>query len=343
MTAAGPVPLLSKPSPMLSSVTAKNRRNDKIMGALPDPMPWAAIAGPWAHAEDSLARLDQTLAMSDVRDAWVARADVAEAAASVWLDGGAVAIEDLVLHDADTASSLPTPALFKARSVLLARRTLERPAPADVLTVPGILELHGRRRRQEAALTEGDPGAADRIAAWLRLTADLASLPALPAAVLAFHAWSADPPVRHGGGVLGRLLIPVMLRARGKTRHHALAFAVGLQTVWPRPRRGTPPERGIADILDAIANAAAHGLEAHHRLMLAKTALARPLAGRRRSSHLAALAALILRHPVISAPMAARHLGLSQRGATLLIDALVRAGCVRERTGRTRYRAFSLS
>ena len=322
-------------------------RIDKSMGALRDSMPWPAIAGPWEHAEDRLARLDQTLAMSDVRDAWTARADVAEAAASAWLDGAAVAIEDLVLHDADTASSLPTPALFKARSVLLARRTLDRRVPADVLSVPGILGLHGRRRRQEASLAEQDPGAAERIGTWLRLTGatltgDLASLPGLPAAALAFYLWSADPPVRHGGGMLGRLLIPVMLRARGKTRHHTLAFALGLQTLWPRPRRGTPPEKGIADILEAIGNAAMHGLEAHHRLMLARTALARPLAGRRSSSRLAALAALLLRHPVISAPMAARQLGLSQRGATLLIDELVRAGCVRERTGRTRYRAFSL-
>jgi hypothetical protein len=313
------------------------------MGPLPGSIPWAAIAAPWAHAEDSLARLDQSLAMSEVRDAWVARANMAEAAASVWLDGAAVAIEDLVLHDADTASSLPTPALFKARSVLLARRTLERRAPAEVLSVQGILELHGRRRRQEAAKPNRDSGAAERIAAWLRLAADLASLPSLPAAALAFQAWSADPPVDQGGGVLGRLLIPVMLRARGKTRHHALAFAIGLQTVWPRPRRAAPPEKAMADILDAIGSAAVHGLEAHRHLMLAKTALARPLAGRRRSSRLAALAALLLRYPVISAPMAARQLGLSQRGVSLLIDELVQAGCVRERTGRTRYRAFSLS
>src|SRR5512134_1206343 len=98
------------------------------MYRLPDPMPWAALAGPWAHAEDSLARLDQTLAMSAVPDAWTSRADLAEAAAA-WLDGAAVAIEDLVLHDAETAPSLPTLALFKARSVLLARRALARRAP----------------------------------------------------------------------------------------------------------------------------------------------------------------------------------------------------------------------
>ncbi|MGZ9033640.1 MAG: hypothetical protein ACXW25_04410, partial [Rhodospirillales bacterium] len=79
------------------------------MYLLPDPMPWALLAGPWAHAEENLARLDQTLAMSEVAEAWTARADLAEAAAAAWLDGAAVALEDLVLHDADTAPSLPTP------------------------------------------------------------------------------------------------------------------------------------------------------------------------------------------------------------------------------------------
>ena len=323
------------------------------MAALPCPMPWAAVAGPWERAENSLARLDQTLAMSALAPAWSARADLAEAAASAWLDGAAVPLEDLVLHDADTSPHLPTPALFKARSILLARRALERRAPADVLSVVGILELYGRRQDQEDGERlsrengqEGEDGreghVEQRLAAWLRLVADLGALPALPAAALAFHAWTAEPPVRRGGGVLGRLLIPVMLRARGKTRHHALIFATGLQKAWPHPRRAAPLASGITAILEAIAAAAAHGLEVHHRLMLAKAALARPLAGRRSSSHLAALAELLLRYPLISAPMAARHLGLSLRGATLLIEELVRAGCVCERTGRTRYRAFSV-
>ena len=336
---------------MISSVMFVTERKKKTMVALPMSMPWAAVAGSWEDAENGLARLDQTLGMSALAPAWTARTDLGEAVASAWLDGAAVPLEDLVLHDADTSPRLPTPALFKARSILLARRALDRRAPADVLSVAGILALHARRQGQESGdrhPPEGDHNGdhdgdeEDRIAAWLRLIADLGALPALPAAALAFHAWTAEPPVRGGGDALGRLLIPVMLRARGNTRHHTLIFATGLQKVWPRPRRGTPFASGIGDILEAIAHAAAHGLEAHHRLVLAKTALARPLAGRRSSSHLAALADLLLGHPLISAPMAARHLGLSLRGTTLLIEELMRAGCVCERTGRARYRAFSI-
>lgn len=323
------------------------------MNPLPVPIPWPALAGPWERAENALARLDQTLAVSALASAWRARATLAEAVASAWLDGAAVALEDLVLHDADTSPRLPTPALFKARSVLLARRALDRRAPAEVLSVTGILALHGRRRRQQTddprcraedcrADDREEGPEEDRIAGWLRLLAALEDVPALPAAALAFRAWSADPPVRQGHGVLGRLLIPVMLSARGKTRHHALTFATGLQRIWPCPRRGIPLESQLAAILDAVMHAADHGLEAHRRLTLAKSALARPLAGRRASSRLAALAELFLEQPLVSAPMAARHLGVSLRGATGLIAELVDAGCVYERTGRARYRAFSL-
>lgn len=327
--------------------SAKGNRMDSL------PVPWSPLVGPWERAENALARLDQSLAAGALAAAWGARASLAEAAASAWLDGAAVPLEDLVLHDADTSPRLPSPALFKARSVLLARRALARRTPAEVLTVAGILALHRRRRHPEEneegekaergrSAGEGRGDAEQRLAAWLRRVADLDSVPALPAAAVAFQAWCADPPVTHGHGILGRLLIPVMLHARGKTRHHTLTFATGLQQVWPGPRRGTPIESQLAAILDAITAAAVHGLEAHRRLIVAKHALARPLAGRRSSSRLAALAELLLEQPLVSAPMAARHLGLSLRGATLLIEELVRAGCVVERTGRSRYRAFSL-
>jgi hypothetical protein len=39
----------------------------------PDPeMPWRAIAAPLARAEDALARLDERLSRSPVRDGWIA-------------------------------------------------------------------------------------------------------------------------------------------------------------------------------------------------------------------------------------------------------------------------------
>ena len=39
---------------------------------IPDPLPWAQLAGPLAAAEDALARLDERLAKSPIREGWIA-------------------------------------------------------------------------------------------------------------------------------------------------------------------------------------------------------------------------------------------------------------------------------
>src|SRR5260221_12370548 len=54
---------------------------------IPDPLPWAQLAGPLAAAEDALARLDERLAKSPIRDGWVARTHYTDACASLWLEG----------------------------------------------------------------------------------------------------------------------------------------------------------------------------------------------------------------------------------------------------------------
>jgi hypothetical protein len=38
--------------------------------AIPDPLPWSALAEPLAAAEDALARLDERLGMSPIRKGW---------------------------------------------------------------------------------------------------------------------------------------------------------------------------------------------------------------------------------------------------------------------------------
>ncbi|MCC8977027.1 hypothetical protein H8B01_42935, partial [Bradyrhizobium sp. Cham227] len=67
---------------------------------IPNPLPWSQIAGPLAAAEDALARLDERLAKSPIRDGWTSRTHFSDAAACLWLEGELVHLEDLVLHDA---------------------------------------------------------------------------------------------------------------------------------------------------------------------------------------------------------------------------------------------------
>jgi hypothetical protein len=110
----------------------------------------------WEPAEEALARLDQALAGSALKGAWLARADFEEAAASLWIEGELVPFEDLVLDDASTNARTPTHQLSHARAVLLNRRSLARQGPRAALTLPGILALQERRERLEGPSPEAE-------------------------------------------------------------------------------------------------------------------------------------------------------------------------------------------
>jgi hypothetical protein len=110
-----------------------------------DPLPWATLAAPMATAEDALARLDERLAKSPIRDGWIARTHFADAAACLWLEGELVHLEDLVLHDAGMDVRAPTHELTRARVVLNARRHIIERKPGWALSPAGLASLRGRK------------------------------------------------------------------------------------------------------------------------------------------------------------------------------------------------------
>ncbi|MGX9394120.1 RHE_PE00001 family protein (plasmid) [Nitrobacteraceae bacterium UC4446_H13] len=125
---------------------------------IPDPLPWVTIAGPLAAAEDSLARLDERLAKSPIREGFVARTHFADACASLWLEGELVHLDDLVLHDADMDIRTPTHELTRAHAVLRARRRIADAKPAWALSAAGLAGLRGRggRGREEEEQSDRD-------------------------------------------------------------------------------------------------------------------------------------------------------------------------------------------
>src|ERR1700688_1555837 len=82
----------------------------------PDPLPGSQLAGPLAAAEDALARLDERLAKSPIREGWVERTHYTDACASLCLEGELVHLEDLVLHDAGMDIRAPTHELTRAHA-----------------------------------------------------------------------------------------------------------------------------------------------------------------------------------------------------------------------------------
>ncbi|MCO5079701.1 MULTISPECIES: RHE_PE00001 family protein [Hyphomicrobiales] len=111
---------------------------------IPDPLPWTHIAGRLAAAEDALARLDERLAKSPIRDGWIARTHFTDACASLWLEGELVHLDDLVLHDAGMDIRAPTHELTRAHAVLRTRRRIAAANPDWALSAAGLAGLRGR-------------------------------------------------------------------------------------------------------------------------------------------------------------------------------------------------------
>src|SRR5271166_5175919 len=89
-------------------------------------LPWPRMAAPLAMAEDALARLDERLRTSPIREGFIARTHFLDACASLWLEGELVHLEDLVLHDAEKDVRSPTHELTRSHAVLRARRRRAR-------------------------------------------------------------------------------------------------------------------------------------------------------------------------------------------------------------------------
>ena len=200
--------------------------------------------------------------------------------------------------------------------------------------------LAGATLRQEARdplVYDLDWNEENRLADWRAVVAETAALPPVVAAALALDAWEQIAPLQHSPW-LGRLLIPALLRARGKTKAHLVCLAVGLRAV-PRDRRraGDQTARLVA-FVDALAAAAEAGLKEHERWAAARTLLARKLTGRRATSRLPALVDYVMTRPIVSAGMIAEELRITPRAAQNLVADLG----LREATGRGRYRAWGV-
>ncbi|CAD5291782.1 conserved hypothetical protein [Bosea sp. 62] len=122
---------------------------------IPNPLHWSDIAGPLAAAEDALARLDERLAKSPIRDGWIARTHFSDACATLWLEGELVHIDDLVLHDARMDVRAPTHELTRAHAVLRMRRRIAGADPDWALSPAGLAVLRGGRAANDPARGRG--------------------------------------------------------------------------------------------------------------------------------------------------------------------------------------------
>lgn len=95
--------------------------------------------------EDAVARLDERLRGSIIRDGWTARTHFADTISSLALDGELVQLDDLVLHDSRLDVRAPSPELTCAHALLRLRRRIAGMDPQSTATAAGIAALIGRR------------------------------------------------------------------------------------------------------------------------------------------------------------------------------------------------------
>ena len=123
---------------------------------IPDPLPWTALASPLAAAEDSVARRDERLGASLIREGWISRTHVMDACASLGLQGALVHLEDLVRHDAAMDLRAPTHDLTRAHAVLRTRRRIAAAEPSWATSPAGLAALsQGRTERGGGASGAG--------------------------------------------------------------------------------------------------------------------------------------------------------------------------------------------
>ncbi|MBM3624356.1 MAG: DUF1612 domain-containing protein, partial [Alphaproteobacteria bacterium] len=178
-----------------------------------------------------------------------------------------------------------------------------------------------------------------RLAEWRDRLDETLTLPPLIAAGLALDAWEEIEPLQHRAW-LGPLLVSAHLRVRGKTRNHLIALHAGLRAAKYRCARQHDRTTRLTRFAETIATMAEADRKELDRLTLAREILMRKSSGRRANSKLPQLVDFLLRSPIVSVPLVAKELDVSQQAATAMINDL--SSNLRELTGRGRYRAWAL-
>lgn len=133
------------------------------MGYNFEHVPLQALLPAIGRAEDQLARLDEQVRRSPAGQGFVERGHFFDVAASMWVGGELVHVEDLVLHDARMDVRAPTHELTIAHRILRARRRIAGAKADWAVSDAGIGALTGYEDRDQQS-GEGD-GAAPTVEA----------------------------------------------------------------------------------------------------------------------------------------------------------------------------------
>jgi hypothetical protein len=127
------------------------------MGYTIESLPLQTLLPAIGRAEDQLARLDEYVRRSPVGEGFIERGHFFDAAASMWVGGELVHVEDLVLHDERMDARTPTHELTIAHRILGARRRIAGNKAGWAVSDAGIGALTGYDDQDRASEGKGSP------------------------------------------------------------------------------------------------------------------------------------------------------------------------------------------
>lgn len=318
--------------------------------SIPDNPLDSAILQPFLAADDCLSRLDERARGSALNGPWNSRLLYRNACAAMHAQGCLVYLEDLVLLDGLAFYGRMYPELSAALGILKlwqkalqgnAAALLAAPMPGEA---PRALAWDGSGER--AASNDRpdffyDPAwdGAERLSRWRATWRATAPLPPLLAAAVAWDAWNMMSPEQQGPW-RAPLLAALVLRARGKTKHHLLPLDSGQKLVHRRWSAADSQSERLQTFLEIATAASKLASTEMSCLESAMERMSLGLRSMRKHSHLAELIELMIAKPLVSIPMAGKALRISKQALRTLIPKL--GSTPREISGRKRYRYWTV-
>jgi hypothetical protein len=312
-----------------------------MLYSIPSPLPLEPLLGPLLQAEDALARFDERLHHSPLAEGFRERILFHEICAEQKLEGLLVHLEDLVLFSAGVFGGPLIPELSSAFEALRIWQKAEKEEAFALLRSSRPGELSDAVLPVKSlpdAFYDPDWNGAERLEVWREALRETRELPPVLAAGIAWDAWLFAEPEQRGSW-RAPLLAALTLKSRGKTKEFLLPLALGARRAgYYKPKASFEARMlGFCELVMASLERCQHEL---NTLQGARTRLDYALKTRRQHSSLRRLGELLLAKPVVSAPMAAKALGLSQMGVRKLLKSL--CPIAREMSGRKSYRVWGI-
>lgn len=312
------------------------------------------LLGSVVRAHEAMVRLDEHVGRSSIGRAWSERILFRQACDAQYAQGNLVQVEELVLLDGGVRRQPGYPELVDTLDMLRTWRRALNDDAFDLLRAarPGISSVavgdpfpvlsRAVKLRGVLAAAPIEMAPAINISAleqWRRVWRASQKLTPVLAAAAVWDCWMRLIP-ESASAWRATLLAALVLRNMRTTPSLLLPIDCGWRVSQYRLRPVHTREQRLAGFISWLEAAAGEGRKELSSLIVANTQLRHHLRGKRSHSRLPALARLFLALPLVSVPLAARHIGCSPQAIEKMIPLL--GPSPREVTARKRFRAWTV-